>query len=51
VEREEEMTLHNKIGTRVAFEGPDDVDDPEGVYYDADSRSNVVGHVRTLLFF
>jgi len=36
VERGEEMTLHNKIGTQVAFEGPGDVDDSEGYYYDAD---------------
>ena len=45
------MALHNNIGTQVAFEGPGDVGDPEGYYYDADSRRNVVGHVRTLLFF
>lgn len=43
------MTLLNKTGTQVAFEGPSDVDDPEGYYYDADSRRNVVSHVCTLL--
>jgi len=45
------MTLHNKIGTQVAFEGPGDIDDPEECYYDADSRRIVVGHVGTFLFF
>ena len=44
------MTLRNKIGSQVASEGPGDVDDPEGYYYDADSRRNVVGHVCPLLF-
>lgn len=32
------MTLHNKRGTQVAFEGPGGDDDPEGYYYDTDSR-------------
>jgi hypothetical protein len=41
------MTLHKKIGTQVAFEGPGDVDDPEGYYDAADWRKNVVGHVCT----
>jgi hypothetical protein len=36
VERGEDITLYNKIGTQVAFERPGDVDDPEGYYYDAD---------------
>jgi hypothetical protein len=51
VEREEEMTLHDKRGTQVAFEGLGGDDDPEEDYYDTDSRRNVVADVCMLLFF